>query len=107
MAPIVAPPPHRSLAGWAVLAVTLIVCSYVFTLLLAAACVYLPYLLLSTLALNFTTVLLFLCGLITAGTMLWSLGPRRENFRPPGPRLDGVQEPRLFSEPAEHLQGSQ
>jgi Zn-dependent protease with chaperone function len=43
-------------------------------------------------------LLLFLCGVVMAGTMLWSLVPRREKFTPPGPRLEAARHPRLFAE---------
>jgi heat shock protein HtpX len=92
------PPPRRSLAGWAVLAVTLIVCSYVLTLLLAAACVYIPLLLIRTLIFTPSAIFLLVGGAAVAGTMLWSLAPRRDRFQPPGPQLDPNRQPRLFSE---------
>lgn len=35
---------------------------------------------------------------LSAGTILWSLVPRRTTFTPPGPRLDPTTQPRLFGE---------
>ena len=71
--------PRRSVALFALLAITIVVVSYVVILLLAVACVYLPYL-------AFTSTehppaqlgLLVLGGFIVAGTILWSLVPRPE-----------------------------
>jgi len=92
-----APPPRRSLASWAALAVVMVIGSYLVTILLAALCVYLPYLLV-TVTTNIQVLILLVCGVVMAGTMLWSLVPRRDNFVPPGPPLDPARQPRLFSE---------
>jgi len=35
---------------------------------------------------------------IAAGVILWSIAPRRERFRPPGPTLEAASNPRLFKE---------
>jgi Zn-dependent protease with chaperone function len=86
-----------SLAVWAALAMALVAFSYVFTLLLAAACVYLPFLLLSAYA-GFHTLAVFVCGVVMSIVMLWSLVPRRDKFSAPGPRLHASEHPRLFSE---------
>lgn len=97
--PIPALPPRRSIAVWAVLATVLIVGFYTLTLALATACVYFPYLFLTLQnGGSLQLVLLFVCGLVMAGTMLWSLVPRREKFTPPGPRLESARHPRLFAE---------
>jgi Zn-dependent protease with chaperone function len=73
--------------------------SYLLTLLLAAACVYLPYLLLTkTGVFALQALALFVGGLAMAVTMLWSLVPRRDKFTPPGPRLTAAGQPRLFAE---------
>jgi len=96
-------PPRRSLAAWAALAAVLIVGFYALALALAAACVFLPYLILkSQSGPGFEGILLFVSGLVIAGTILWSLIPRREKFTPPGPRLEPARHPRLFAE-IEHL----
>lgn len=90
-------PVRRSLALWAALAIVLVVFSYVFTLLLAAACVLLPSWLLST-SPNLNTLILFLSGLIVSVVILWSLLPRRDKFSAPGPRLELERHPRLRAE---------
>ncbi|MGA2595132.1 MAG: M48 family metallopeptidase, partial [Bryobacteraceae bacterium] len=92
-----APPPRRSLARWAALALVMVIGSYLVTILLAALCVYLPYLLV-TVTTNIQALILLLCGVVMAGTILWSLVPRRDNFVPPGPPLDPARQQRLFSE---------
>lgn len=89
-------PPRPSIAAWAAIAAVLIVGFYTLTLALAMACVYIPYLLLS--ARNGVVTLLFVSGVVMAGTMLWSLVPRREKFIPAGPRLERARHPRLFAE---------
>ena len=91
--------PNRSLAFFAFLSIFMVGASYLLLLLLAIACVYLPYLLL----LNIQTpqmqvILLFLGGIAVAATMLWSLLPRRDKFDPPGPLLDRSTQPKLFRE---------
>ncbi|MGA3327677.1 MAG: M48 family metallopeptidase, partial [Terriglobia bacterium] len=87
------------MAAWAALAAVLIVGFYTLTLALATACVYLPYLMLTAHdGAGLQVILLFITGVAMAGTMLWSLVPRREKFTPPGPRLKAAQHPRLFAE---------
>lgn len=91
--------PHRSVAFFAFLAVLMVVTSYLLLLLLAAICIYLPYLLLiNTDTFQYQVLLLFLGGLGVAGALLWSLLPRRDKFDPPGPVLDRAAQPRLFAE---------
>src|SRR5579859_55149 len=86
-----------SMALFAVLAVAMVIGSYLFVLLLAGACVYLPYLFLSE-SPSTTVVLLFLFGIVIAGAILWSLIPRSDKFVPPGMLLDRASFPRLFAE---------
>jgi|HubBroStandDraft_6_1064221.scaffolds.fasta_scaffold04678_2 heat shock protein HtpX len=91
--------PRRSVALFALLAITMVVVSYVVIVLLAAACVYLPYL-------AFTSTehppaqlgLLVLGGIVVGATILWSLVPRREKFEAPGLLLEPPAHPRLFAE---------
>jgi heat shock protein HtpX len=90
--------PRRSLAGWAALAVAMVVCSYIVTILLAAACVYLPYLVVTRITANIQAWILLLCGIVMGATILWSLVPRRDHFAAPGPRLEPASQPRLFTE---------
>lgn len=91
--------PRRSVALFALLAITMVVVSYIVIVLLAIACVYLPYL-------AFTSTehppaqlgLLVLGGIIVGATILWSLVPRREKFEEPGLLLEPSAHPRLFAE---------
>ncbi|MBZ5616022.1 MAG: M48 family metalloprotease [Acidobacteriia bacterium] len=90
-------PPRRSLAFFASLAMLMVVVSYLFILLLATACVYLPWLVITNVA-NFQTLALFVAGVIVAASMLWSLVPRRDKFATPGLPLERVSHGRLFAE---------
>jgi hypothetical protein len=82
---------------FAVATVAMIVVSCVIVILLAAACTYLPYLLMTSVARqNIQILALFVGGLVIA--VLWSLVPKRIKFEAPGPLLDGAAQPRLFSE---------
>jgi Zn-dependent protease with chaperone function len=92
-----APPRRKSLALLAGAAAVLVVFSYIVTLCVAAACVYVPFLAVSYWA-NFYTVIFFIAGIIVAGVILWSIVPRRDVFSPPGPRLSAADQPRLFAE---------
>jgi heat shock protein HtpX len=97
--PLALLPARRSLAGWAALAVCLVLFSYLLTLSLAAACVYLPYLLLTNIGVfAIQSLALFLGGILVAVTLLWSLVPRRDRFTAPGPLLTAATQPRLFAE---------
>src|ERR1022692_1875932 len=73
--------PRRSMAFFAFLSIFMVALSYAFVILLAAACVYLPYLVLEAGSVNFQIVVLFLFGIVIAGAMLWSMIPRRDNFK--------------------------
>lgn len=95
LAPVI--PPRHSLAFFALLAMLMVVVSYFFILLLAIACVYLPWLVIASTA-NFQTLALFVGGVIVAATMLWSLVPRRDKFAAPGLPLKRTSHPRLFAE---------
>ena len=75
---------------FAILAILLVIASYIFVIILAAVCVYLPFLM--------NAVLLELFGIALAGGLLWSLVPRADKFEPPGPQLRREQHPRLFGE---------
>jgi heat shock protein HtpX len=91
--------PRRSVALFALLAVAMVITSYAVILALAAACVYLPYLLLTNInSLHFQVLALFLGGIAAAGAMLWSLVPRREKFEAPGLLIERSEHPRLFAE---------
>jgi heat shock protein HtpX len=90
-------PPRRSLVLFALLAVLMVIASYLFLMLLAAACVYVPWLAVSRLP-NFQTLVLFLGGIGAAAVMLWSLVPRPDKFKAPGLLLEPATHPRLFAE---------
>ncbi|HKF00728.1 MAG TPA: M48 family metalloprotease [Candidatus Sulfotelmatobacter sp.] len=91
--------PRRSMILVALFSIAMVVLSYVFVLALAAACVLLPYwMMTSTESANGQLVLLFLFGIAIAGAMLWSLVPRLDKFKAPGPVLDKSQHPFLFAE---------
>jgi Zn-dependent protease with chaperone function len=91
--------PRRSVALFALLAIVMVIASYIFVIVLAAACVYLPYWILTNAEhLPAQILLLLLGGIVIAGAMLWSLVPRRDKFEPPGPLLHRTSHPRLFAE---------
>ena len=91
--------PRRSLVFFALLSIAMVVASYMFVLLLAGACVYLPYLAMGDSdTVGFQTLAIFVFGIIIAGAMVWSLLPRPDHFKPPGLLLDRVAQPRLFKE---------
>src|ERR1043165_3675389 len=89
-----------SMAFFAILGIVMVVGSYLFVALLAAGCVYLPYIVFSRGAQSEHgwDVLILLFGIVIAATMLWSLVPRREEFTAPGLLLDRSRHPRLFAE---------
>jgi heat shock protein HtpX len=90
--------PRRSMWFFAILSIFMVVASYLFVLLLAAASVGLPYLLMTKSGFSLQLVLLFLFGVVIAATMIWSLLPRPDKFKPPGLLLDAATQPRLFAE---------
>ena len=99
MASGVAIAPRRSAALFALLAIAMVIASYVFVIILAAGCVYLPYWIIENAEhLPGQILLLLLGGIVIAGAMLWSLVPRRDKFEPPGPLLKRASHPRLFAE---------
>jgi heat shock protein HtpX len=90
---------RSSMAFFAVLAVVMVIASYVFVLLLAAACVLFPYwLLINSEAFPAQLGLLLLFGIAVAAAMLWSLIPHRHEFKAPGLLLQRSAQPRLFAE---------
>jgi heat shock protein HtpX len=90
-------PQRRSLFWSALLAIGMVILSYVFTATLAVACAALSLWLLVMYP-NLQTVLLFLGGIAAAGIMLWSLVPRRNKFVAPGVLLEPDVHPRMFRE---------
>src|SRR5436853_5252507 len=93
LAPIIRP--RRSLALFAALAMLMVLVSYMFIILLGAACVYLPWLVITNVA-NFQTLALFVAGTIVAGSMLWSMVPRRDQSVAPRSSLERPSILRLF-----------
>jgi hypothetical protein len=79
--------PRRSVALFALLAILMVIASYVFVIALAAACVYLPYWVIKNAEHAPGQILLLLLGgVVIAGAMLWSLIPRMMR-RLPNPRM--------------------
>jgi len=98
--------PRRSVALFALLAIGMVIASYVFVIVLAAACIYLPYwIIVNTEHAPFQVLLLLLGGVVIAGALLWSLMPRRDKFETPGPLLQRTSHPRLFAE-LDHIAAS-
>jgi Zn-dependent protease with chaperone function len=88
-----------AMALFAITAMAMVVGSYMFVLLLAAACVLFPYFFLTNAeSFNLQVLFLFLFGIVIAGALLWSLIPRRDKFERPGMLLDRKAHPRLFTE---------
>ena len=83
---------------FALLSVFMVVVSYLFVIGLAAACVYLPYLILANSEGDIRIIVLFLFGIVIAATMLWSMLPRFDKFKAPGLLLERSSQPRLFAE---------
>jgi len=91
--------PKRYIALYAIFTMAMVIASYVFVILLAAACIYAPYSIIPYAgSAIFQPALLFLGGIVIAAVMLWSLIPRRDNFTAPGPLLLRESHPRLFAE---------
>ncbi|HZU33465.1 MAG TPA: M48 family metallopeptidase [Candidatus Angelobacter sp.] len=85
-----------SLKTRAIIAIALMVGFYLLALGIAFGLVWIPYaqyVYLDSLNLR----LAFTC-IAGAGIILWAIFPRQDNFVPPGPRLDAITQPRLFSE---------
>lgn len=90
---------RHSIALFAILGIVLVIGSYLFVALLAAGCVYLPYITFSRAQSEHGwDVLILFFGIVIAATMLWSLIPRRQRFTAPGLLLDRSSHPRLFAE---------
>jgi hypothetical protein len=69
---------------FALLAIVMVIVSYILIVLLAIACVYLPYLAFRNLEHPpGQLIALMLGGIVVAGTILWSLIPRPDKFEAP------------------------
>lgn len=84
----------RSLRTRAVLALLLMVGFYGFALAIAAGLLWIPYAEYTYLDRLDLRILIF--SLAGAGTILWALVPRIDNFEAPGPRLTPANAPHLF-----------
>jgi|SRR5580698_3914918 heat shock protein HtpX len=92
-------PRRPSMAFFAILAIVMVIGSYLFVALLAAGSVYLPYIIFSRAQSDHGwDVLILLFGILIAATMLWSLIPRRQEFTAPGLLLERSRHPSLFAE---------
>jgi heat shock protein HtpX len=91
--------PRRSMALFAIFAILAVVASYLFVLLLAVACIYLPYWALSnSSSFGMQLLMLLLFGIAIAATMVWSLLPRRDKFEAPGMLIGRSAHPQIFAE---------
>ena len=79
------------------LALGIVACSYLATLLLAFACIALSFFAFSA-GFNIQLMALGACGIIIGFTILWSLVPRRDKFEPPGALLLRSHYPHFFAE---------
>jgi Zn-dependent protease with chaperone function len=96
-APVIAP--RRSIAFFALLSLLMVAVSYLFMIFLAVLCVLVPGLILAgTRSANVQLILLFAGGVVVAGTLLWSLIPKREKFQSPGLLLERGEHPKLFAQ---------
>jgi len=103
--PAVAIRPRRSMMLFAVLAILMVIASYVFVLLLAALCIFIPYRLSTTPSTGTEPTLLLLFGVIIAGAILCPCFHDSTNFKAPGPQLERAENPELFSE-LDHIAAS-
>jgi heat shock protein HtpX len=87
--------PSRSIAIRAALALALMVGFYLLAVGIAAALLAIP--LLEVRYLGHLTGKITLVAVMGAGTILWSILPRRDRFEDPGPRLEPAEHPRLFA----------
>jgi Zn-dependent protease with chaperone function len=85
----------QTLARRALIAVLLTIGFYLLAFAIAAVLIYIPYAE-WTYAGRIHIKILLSC-LIGAGIILWSIIPRIDRFKPPGPRLEPQDHPKLFS----------
>jgi heat shock protein HtpX len=91
--------PRRSVALFALLAMGMVLLSYAVVLATAGLCVYLPYLAVTGMqSLHIQIIFLLIGGVVIAGTILFSIIPRRDEFTAAGPLLERSAHPRLFAE---------
>jgi hypothetical protein len=85
----------RSIAVRAALAVVLMAGFYLLALGIAALLLAIPVL--EVRYIGHISGKLTLVAVMGAGTILWSILPRRDRFEDPGPRLEPAEHPRLFA----------
>jgi heat shock protein HtpX len=91
--------PRRSVALFVLLAMFMVAVSYVFVVLLAIACGYLPYFIFTNMEHPPGQLLaLMIGGIVVGATILWSILPRPDKFETPGLLLERSAHPRLFEE---------
>jgi Zn-dependent protease with chaperone function len=79
----------------AVVAILLMIGFYIFALGISAGLVWVAY---ADYAYRDRVDRIEIACVIAAGLILWSLLPRFDHFKAPGPRIDPGQQPRLFAE---------
>jgi Zn-dependent protease with chaperone function len=89
-------PRRPALLFWGILTVLVLVSAYLLALAIAAGCVIVCIGGISTFSAG--GVILGIGAGVCAGTILWSIFPRRDAFAPPGVLLDADSQPRLFQE---------
>ena len=88
-------PRRRALGALAVLSLAVVVFSYLLTLAIALLCLGMPVFLFAGGGFNLGGFALGGMGLIIGGTIIWSLFPRRDEFKLTGVEIDLAAQPRL------------
>lgn len=89
-------PPSPTLSRRIAMAIGLMVGFYLLALLMAGGLLYLP--LAAAQSTGETDVWVTTYCVLGAGFILWSVAPRRDRFKAPGPRLRPAEQPQLFAE---------
>lgn len=90
---------RTSLAGRSIVALVLFVGYYILAIVLAGLLVLIPYVGLSFgVRNNFWIMAFYFSCVAAAALILWSVVPRPEKFKAPGPKLTPRSDPRLFEE---------
>jgi len=84
-----------SLTTRAVVAILLTIGFYVFALGISAGLLWIAY---ADYSYRDSVDRIEIACIIAAGLILWSLLPRIDRFKAPGPRIDASQQARLFAE---------
>ncbi|MFO1461915.1 MAG: M48 family metallopeptidase [Verrucomicrobiota bacterium] len=88
--------PSPTLTRRIAMAIALMVGFYLLALTMAAGLLYLP--LAAAQSTGESNAWVTTYCMLGAGLILWSVAPRRDRFKPPGPRLRPADQPRLFAE---------